>query len=85
MWLKSEFKKSMNEPNEKKYKQLAIFSVIVAEVVITPSVLGGLVYYLMKGRSFQMTFTTLAALLGLGVAIYRIYLLYQQQNKEENQ
>ncbi len=74
----------MNDPNEKKYKQLALFSVIVAEVVITPSVLGGVVYWLMEGKSLQMPLTAFAAFLGLGLAIYRIYQLYRMQNKDDH-
>lgn len=74
----------MNDQNEKKYKQLALFSVIVAEVVITPSALGGLVFWVFRNNSLQMPFTILAAFLGLGIAIYRIYQVYQNQNKEES-
>jgi hypothetical protein len=72
----------MNDPNEKKYKQLALFSVIVAEVVVTPSVLGGLVFWLMQGMKLQMALTALAAFIGLAVAIYRIYQVYRIQNKD---
>ncbi len=73
----------MSETNEKKYKQLALFSVIVGEVVITPSVLGGLVYWLLKNKPFQMLATTVAALAGLGIAFFRIYQLYKVQNKDQ--
>lgn len=72
----------MNDSNEKKYKQLALFSVIVAEVVVTPSVLGGLVYWLMKGKELQIALAVAAAFVGLGIAIYRIYQVYKLQNKE---
>lgn len=72
----------MSEQNEKKYKQLALFSIIVAEVVVTPSIIGGLAFYFLKGNSLQMAGTILGALLGLGVAFYRIYLLNKLQNKE---
>lgn len=74
----------MSDPNEKKYKQLALFSVIVAEVVITPSVLGGLVFWLLKGKDFQMALTVVAAFVGLGIAIYRIYQVYKLQNEDQN-
>jgi uncharacterized Tic20 family protein len=74
----------MTEPNERKYKQLALFSIIVAEVVITPSLMGGLVYWLLKGKAMQMVATTLAALAGLGIAFFRIYQLYKIQNKGQN-
>lgn len=73
----------MNDQNEKKYKQLALFSVIVAEVLITPSVLGGVVFWLMKGKSFQIVFTMIGAILGLIVAFYRIYQVYRVQNEDQ--
>ena len=74
----------MTETNEKKYKQLALFSIIVGEVVVTPSLLGGLAYWLLKGKPMQMVATTLAALTGLGIAFFRIYQLYKIQNKGQN-
>ena len=67
--------------DESKYRQLALFSVIVAEVVITPSALGFLVFWLLKGKSFQTAGTAIAALLGLVVAFYRISLLRKQMEK----
>jgi len=72
----------MSETNEKKYKQLALFSIIVGEVVITPSILGGLAFWLLKGKSLQTAVTAIAAFAGLGIAFYRIYLLYKVQNKD---
>lgn len=72
----------MSDQNEKKYKQLALFSVIIAEVVVTPSILGGLAYLLLKGKVLQIPITVLAALLGLVAAFYRIYRLYKMQDKE---
>ena len=72
----------MTEPNEKKYKQLALFSVIVAEVVVTPCALGGLVYWISSGHSSQILLTSVAAFVGLGVAIYRIYQLYKIQSRD---
>ena len=74
----------MSDPNEKKYKQLALFSVIVAEVVITPSALGGLAFWLMKGKSLQMALTAIGAFLGLALAIYRIYRIYKIQNEGQS-
>lgn len=72
----------MSDQNEKKYKQLALFSVIVAEVVITPSILGGLFYWLARGKDFQMILASVGAFLGLGVAIYRIFQIYKNQNQD---
>jgi hypothetical protein len=74
----------MTEPNEKKYKQLALFSIIVGEVVIMPSLLGGFAYWLLKGKPIQTVVTTFAALIGLGIAFFRIYQLYKIQNKDQN-
>lgn len=74
----------MSDQNEKKYKQLALFSVIVAEVLITPSVLGGLVYWLSRGKSLQIVFAMVGAVLGLIVAFYRIFQLYKLQKEEDS-
>jgi hypothetical protein len=74
----------MTEPNEKKYKQLGLFSIIVAEVVVTPCALGGLAYWLTKGHSSQMLFASVAAFVGLGVAIYRIFQLYKIQSRDDS-
>ena len=70
---------------ESKYRQLALFTVIVAEVVITPSAMGGLVFWLLKGRSFQLAGASLAALFGLGIAFYRISLLRKQLENAEKE
>jgi putative flippase GtrA len=56
---------------ESKYRQLAMFSTVVAEVVVTPSALGGAVYYF----THETSWTGVAALVGLVIAFYRIYLL----------
>ena len=73
----------MSDPEEKKYKQLAMFSVIVAEMVVTPCVLGGLVFWSMNGRALQKVLTVVAAFLGLSVAIYRIFKIYKIQSEGE--
>ena len=72
---------SDSEPSEK-YRQLGLFGVIVAQVVIAPAALGGLVYFLMEGKSGQYLFTAIAAVLGLGVAFYRISLIQKQSGKK---
>ena len=61
--------------DENKYRQLAMFSVIVAEVVITPSALGGAAYWLLRGSNFQIIATCVAGIAGLAIAFYRISLL----------
>lgn len=60
---------------DEKFKQLGMFGLIVSEVVISPTALGGLAYFLLKGSSLQLAVTSLAALIGLGIAFYRISLL----------
>lgn len=67
--------------DDSKFRQLALFSVIVAEVVITPSAMGFLVYWLLKKSTFQVGGAAIAALLGLVVAFYRISLLRKQMEK----
>ena len=74
----------MTDQNEKKYKQLALFSVITAEIVITPCVLGGLAFWLSQGKSFQMAATCLSGFLGLCIGIYRIYTVYKAQSKDDS-
>jgi len=73
----------MTDQNENKYKQLALFSVITAEIVITPCALGGLAYWLSQGKSFQMLVTCLSAFLGLCIGIYRIYTVYKTQSQDD--
>jgi hypothetical protein len=60
---------------EMKYRQLAMFSLIVAEVVVTPSILGGLAFWLTRGKESQSLWTGVAAVIGLGIGFYRIYLM----------
>lgn len=69
----------MNE----KYRQLAIFSVIVAEVVITPSALGGLAYWLLKENKLQFPATAFGAVVGLVIAFYRISLLNKKMDQRD--
>jgi hypothetical protein len=65
--------------DDERYRQLALFSVIVAEVVITPVGLGGLVYALTKHASGRVWYSLLAAMLGLIIAFYRISLLVKKK------
>ena len=71
----------MSENN--KYKEIAMFSTIVAEVVITPTLFGGAVYFLLRNSSTQLGFTSLAAILGLILAFYRISKLREQFEKHD--
>ena len=63
---------SDSEEGSSKYRQLALFSVIIAEVVVTPSVLGGLVYWFLRGHEGQSLWTGVAAVAGLGIGFYRV-------------
>jgi hypothetical protein len=66
---------------EDSYRQLAVFSTIVAEVVISPGLLGGATYWLLRGSFLQPILTPIAAVLGLVIAFYRISLLRKQMDK----
>ena len=70
--------------DQDKYRQLAIFSVIVAEVVITPSAFGALAFWLLKQSSFQVIGAAAGAILGLCVAFYRISLLRKRLEDHES-
>ena len=71
--------------SDERFKQLALFSVIVAEVVITPAAIGGLVYYLARSLPSRNFWVLLGALSGLGIAFYRIMLILKNQKKDETQ
>ena len=72
----------MNDSQQQqKYRQLAMFSTIIAEVVVTPSVLGGAAYYFSRESSNQTLYTGIAALAGLVIGFYRIYLLNRKWAK----
>lgn len=66
-------KASSNREREKQaqYSQLALFSIIVAEMTVVPASLAGVAYYFTK----SMLWTGVGAVVGLGVGFYRIYLL----------
>jgi hypothetical protein len=57
---------------EDRYRQLAVFSVILAEVVLTPLILGGLIYFIFRHHQLKTVLGALGAVLGLGLAFYRI-------------
>ncbi len=57
---------------DERYRQLAVFSVIVAEVVVTPLLIGGLTYHFFRDHPARTGLSVLGALLGLGLAFYRI-------------
>ena len=57
---------------DERYRQLALFSVIVAEVVFTPLALGGLLYFLARAHSFKIWLGMFVAMAGLAIAFYRI-------------
>ncbi len=65
---------------DERYRQLALFSVILAEVVLIPATLGGLVWLLLSGSPFRGIFTMIGALGGLTFAFYRIHLMMRKKN-----
>jgi hypothetical protein len=69
---------------DERYRQLALFSVIMAEVVVTPTALGGLVYWFAKGTTGRAAYAALGALLGLGIGFYRISLLLKKRKSGED-
>jgi hypothetical protein len=66
-----------------KYRQLALFSVIVAEVVVTPAACGGLVYFLAKNFPARIGMSLVAVFVGLGIAFYRISLMFKRQKQND--
>ena len=70
---------------ENKYKQIGLLSTFIAEVVVTPCILGGVAFYFAQYFAFnnnlQLVITTLATLLGLGIGFYRIILISKKLNK----
>ena len=78
-------KEEPQDDDSEKYKQLGLFSLIVAELTLLPGGLAGLTYYFVRQRDplgiSWKVWTGLAACLGFGLAFYRIFLLTKQQNK----
>ena len=74
----------MTDLNEKRFKQLGLFSVIVGELVVMPGSLGGLTYFLLKGKEIQIPLTLIAALAGFCLAMYRIYQRAKQLNEDKD-
>ncbi len=70
--------------DEGKYRQLAIFSVIIAEVVITPLALGGGLAFLFKNHPSRTAISAFGALVGLCVAFYRISRLVKRGGSGES-
>ncbi|MBS1959300.1 MAG: hypothetical protein JST80_07515 [Bdellovibrionales bacterium] len=58
---------------EEQYRQFGYLYVIIAELIVSPSAVGGLVYFLTRGNSLQLLFTILGVLAGMGIAFYRIF------------
>ena len=67
--------------DQDKYRQLGLFSVIIGEVVISPCLLGGIAYWFSRDKSFQIPVAAVAAVIGLGVAFYRISLLRKTMDR----
>lgn len=68
---------------DERYRQLALFSVIVAEVVITPAACGALVYFLTRGTGFRLGFSMIGVFGGLAIAFYRISLIMKKQKQND--
>lgn len=79
------------QPNEsdERFRQLGLFSIIVAELTLVPGALGYLAYRLTQpdaplGVSWKV-WTAIGTALGFGVGFYRIYLLTRAANKREGE
>jgi hypothetical protein len=68
---------------EGRYRQLGLFSLIVAEMVVSPCLLGGLAFWLLRDSSLRVTVTLIAAMLGLVIAFYRISNLRRRVEKND--
>jgi hypothetical protein len=66
------------------YREFGLFTLIIAEVVVSPTLLGGLTYWMLRHSSVQMVFTPIAALAGLVFAFYRISQLRKRKEKRES-
>lgn len=73
----------MNEGQKQRNKQLALFGVIVAEVVVNPTIFAGAAYWLTKEKSFQSIAVFAGAVVGLGIGFYRVYLVQKRMNQSE--
>ncbi|NDG84694.1 MAG: hypothetical protein EBX52_06605 [Proteobacteria bacterium] len=68
---------------DERYRQLALFTVIMAEVIVTPVALGGLAYWLGRGSSAQFALAAAGAVAGLGIGFYRISLMLKKRRSDE--
>jgi len=68
---------------DERYRQLGLFAVIMAEVVVTPVALGGLAYWLARGSQARVPLAAIGAVAGLGVGFYRISLLLKKRKGDE--
>lgn len=70
--------------SNQRYRQFALFSIIVAEVVVNPLALGGGVYWLAQGSSQPILWASFGALAGLGLAFYRISRMSRKIGKDQD-
>ncbi len=75
----------MKEPpkDENPYRQLALLVSIMSEIAFAPGILGLMSYWLTAGKPYRTIATIGAMMVGLGVGFYRIYLLIQKWNRED--
>ncbi|MBU6153077.1 MAG: hypothetical protein KGP28_02135 [Bdellovibrionales bacterium] len=67
---------------DERYRQLAVFSVIVVEVVGTPLVIGGLLGLVFRNHPSKVGITVIGALAGLAIAFYRIGQMVKKGSKK---
>lgn len=81
------------DSNQKSLEAWGMLSVIVAQLVIAPGVLGGAAFFiygkLMEkygwDKTAQYVVTLFAALIGLGIAFYRIIQISNQLDKKSDE
>jgi|GEM_PF-1918703 len=74
----------MSSDDQNRYRQLALFATIIAEVVMTPSILGGLVYWWMREKPTRTFWTGVAAVIGLGIGFYQVYRLSRNESSKSH-
>jgi hypothetical protein len=70
----------MSESDER-YRQLALFTQILAEVVVTPAVLAGGAFWWFRDRPYRNLVVFIAAVAGLVAGFYRVALIQKRMRK----
>jgi hypothetical protein len=71
--------------DDERYRQLGLFSLIVAEVVFTPLVTGGILLFLFRNHALRTGIAVFGAIAGLGLAFFRIGIMLRKKNGSDTQ